>query len=216
MKQILFTLCFALTTHFSMSQSKLINYFNKLSKENKHGYVITKKGENYTADAGTGACVVTVDNTNGFLEFKDTGTGGGTFVFQMAIFKNSKKQEILSVNVFAYEDMEQGMIEGGNIRFFSVGKQLIDVTKDILPDMTTVEDKAYNGQTDAIMEQYKEGLYEYFELPRVGTTVTFHFGSNSLNQACANNDEQACNIKKSLQVVDLFWHKDTGYLNLMK
>lgn len=215
MKFLFILSCFIISQR-CFGQSKLVNYFNQLSSEYKHGYVITKKGESYFADAGTGPCKVLVDNKNGFLEIKDAGTGGGTFVFQLAIFKNAKKQEILAVNVFAYEDMEQGMIEGGNIRFFSVGKQLIDVTKDILPDMTTVEDKAYNGQTDAIMKQYKEGLYEYFELPRVGTTVTFHFGSNSLNQACANNDEQACNIKKSLQVVNLFWHKDTGYLNLIK
>jgi hypothetical protein len=216
MKQLLVTLCFALTGHFGISQSKLINYFNKLPKEHKHDFVISKKGETYTAEAGTGPCKVLVDDKNGFLEIKDSGTGGGILVYQLAIFKNAKKQDVLAVNYYAYEDLEHGMIEGGNIHFFSVGKQLVDITKDILPDMTTVEDKAYNGQSNAIMNLYKEGFYEYFELPRVGTTLKFYFGSNSLNQACENKDEQACNIKKSLQVVELFWHRDTGYLSLMK
>ncbi|AEA42976.1 hypothetical protein [Fluviicola taffensis] len=216
MKELLFTFCLALTTCFASGQSKLIDSFNKLPKANRHGYVITKKGESYTADAGTGPCAVLVDNANGFLEFKDTGTGGGTFVFQLALFKNSKKETFIAVNYFAYEDPEQGMIDGGNIHFFQGSKKLVEVTKEVLPDMTTVEDKAYNGNATTIFENYKEGVYEYFELPRNGTTVKFHFGTNSLNYACSNTDENACKIKRSLLVVELYWHKEVGYLSLTK
>lgn len=215
MKIAIIAICLTLTT-FSFAQSKLVNYFNLLPKEHQHGYTISKKGKTYVADAGTGAVQVVVDDANGFLEIKDSGTGGGTFVFQLAIFKNAKKEDLIGVNYFSYEDLNQGMITGGNLFFFGGEKKLSDVTKDVLPDMTTAEDKAYNGHSDVIFETYKEGVYEYFELPRNGTTVQFHFGSNSLNQACANNDEQACSIQKSLVIVDLYWHKDPGYLNLTK
>ncbi|MGV3610487.1 MAG: hypothetical protein ACO1N0_06035 [Fluviicola sp.] len=216
MKNTLFTLCFIFLTCFTFAQSKLINYFKKLPKEHQHGYFITKKGESYIADAGTGPCTVLVDNANGFLEIKDSGTGGGTFVLQLALFKNSKKEELLAVNYFSYEDLNQGMIENGNLQFFKGSKKLVEVTKEVLPDMTTVEDKAYNGNAPTIFENYKEGVYEYFELPRNGTTVKFHFGTNSLNQACSNHDQKACNIKRSLLVVELYWHKEVGYLSLTK
>lgn len=216
MKKTIFTLCLIFLTCLTFAQSKLINYFNKLPKEYQYGYVITKMGESYTADAGTGSCPVLVDNANGFLEIRDSGTGGGTFVFQLALFTNSRKEAFIAVNYFGYEDLDQGMVDGGNIHFFFCGKKLSEMTKDILPDMTTVEDKAYNGNATTIFESYKEGVYEYFELPRNGTTVKFHFGTNSLNHSCEDNDEKACQIKNSLQVVELYWHKETGYLSLTK
>jgi hypothetical protein len=214
MKTVFYFFGFLLLNLSCFGQSKLINYFNQLSSEYKHGYVITKKGETYFADAGTGPCKVLVDNKNGFLEIKDQGTGGGTFVMQIAIFKNAKKEDVIAVNNYAFEDLKQGMVSDGNLVFFKAGKQLVDVTKEVLPDMTTAEDQAYNGQADAIMKDYKDGMFEYFELPRSGTTIRFHLGTNALNQACASEDQQACIIQQQLQVVNLYWHKDVGYLSL--
>lgn len=213
MKFLFIISCFIISQR-CLGQSKLVNYFNQLSSEYKHGYVISKKGETYFADAGTGPCKVLVDNKNGFLEIKDPGTGGGTFVMQLAIFKNAKKEDVIAVNHYAFEDLKQGMVSDGKLVFFKAGKQLVDVTKEVLPDMTTVEDQAYNGQSDAILQGYKEGIFEYFELPRSGTTICFHLGTNALNQACASEDQQACTIQQQLQVVNLYWHKDVGYLSL--
>jgi hypothetical protein len=50
MKKILFlTLLFS--CQLSFGQSKLIKYFNLLTKEQKQGYVVMKKGKTYTANS---------------------------------------------------------------------------------------------------------------------------------------------------------------------
>jgi hypothetical protein len=158
-----------------------------------------------------------VDDANGFMEITDSGTGGGTAVFQLAIFKNSKNEDFIGVSSYSYEEnKEDGLITDGNLTFYFCGKKLSDMTKDVLPDMTIVEDKAYNGNSNTIMESYKEGIYEYFDLPQKGTTITFHFGTKQLNLACRENDEKACEIKKSIQVVELYWKRDVGYFSINK
>jgi hypothetical protein len=198
------------------AQSKLIGYFNKLPKEHKHEFKITKKGNNYTANAGTGDVRVLLDEANGFMQIKDNGTGGGTFVYEIAIFKTKKGKDIVAVNQYAYEDA--GVHSGGNIVFF-YASSMIDVTKEILPDLTVVQDETCKTANAADLETYSNMPYIYFALPQKGTVVKFNYSTNALDAACREGDKKALALKKQIKPALLYWHKDDGevvYLSLTK
>lgn len=217
MKQIITILSVMLSCHLSYSQSKLIKYFNMLPTAKKQGYVISKIGSTYFADAGTGECKVLVDDTNGFLEIVDSGTGGGTLVYQLAIFKKKKNEDFVAVSYYSYEDkLGDGMISSGDFNFYFCGKTLSDKTNDVLPEMIILQDGAYYDVASEISESYSEGEYEYFEIPHHGTTLKFHFGTNQLNMACKENDSKACEIKQSIKIVDVFWDKETSTFTTLK
>jgi hypothetical protein len=216
MKKIKIILLLLVCFNAIHAQSKLIGYFNKLSKAHKHNFVITKKGNSYTANAGTEDVKVLLDDVNGFLQIKDNGTGGGTFVYELAIFKTQKGKDILAVNYYAYE--EGGVHSGGNIAFFNTIKML-DVTKEILPDLTLVQDETYKNINAADLETYSSMPYIYFELPQKGTVVKFNYSTNTLDAAYRDGDKKAIEIKNNIKPALLYWHKDNGevvYLSLTK
>jgi hypothetical protein len=216
MKKILIAF-FIFTSFYSLkAQSKLIGYFNKLPKAHKHEFVITKNTNTYTANAGTGAVKVLLDEANGFMQIKDNGTGGGTLVYEMAIFKTQKGKDIVAVNHYAYE--EGGMHSGGNIVFFNASN-MKDITKEVLPDLTVVQDETYKTVNASDLETYSNSPYIYFELPKKGTVVTFNYSTNTLDAACRDGDKKAIAIKNNIKPALLFWHKDNSevvYLKLNK
>jgi hypothetical protein len=216
MKKIL--IAFLIFTSFNSlkAQSKLIGYFNKLPKAHKHEFVITKNANTYTANAGTGAVNVLLDEANGFMQIKDNGTGGGTMVYEMAIFKTQKGKDIVAVNQYVYEDA--GVHSGGNIVFFNASS-MKDITKEILPDLTVVQDETYKTVNASDLEKYSNSPYIYFELPKKGTVVKFNYSTNTLDAASREGDEKAQSLKNQIKPALLYWHKDNGevvYLSLNK
>jgi hypothetical protein len=216
MQKSISTLLLIMSCTLLNAQSKLIGYFNKLPNEHKHDFKITKKGNKYIADAGTGAVKVILDEANGFMQIKDNGTGGGTFVYELAIFKTQKGKDIVAVNQYAYED--EGVHSGGNIAFFTANN-MKDITKEILPDLTVVQDETGKTANASDLETYSNKPYNYFELPKMGTVVKFNYSTNALDAACRDGDEKALALKKQIKPVLLYWHKDNGevvYLSLTK
>jgi hypothetical protein len=216
MKKIVIALLLLISFIALHAQSKLVGYFNKLPKAHKHNFKITKKGNSYTANVGTEDVKVLLDEANGFMQIKDNGTGGGTMVYEMAIFKTQKAKDIVVVNQYAYEDA--GVHSGGNIVFFTVSN-MKDVTKEILPDLTVVQDETCKAVNSADLETYSNMPYTYFELPKKGTVVKFNYSTNSLDAACREGDKKALVVKKQIKPVLLYWHKDNSevvYLELTK
>jgi hypothetical protein len=198
------------------AQPKTIKYFNQLPKEHKHEFKITKKGNNYTADAGTGAVKVILDDVNGYMRIKDGGTGGGIMIYEMAIFKTQKGKDIVIVNYYVYE--EAGVHSGGNITFFNA-KNMTNITKELLPDMTVVQDETYKTANAGDVETYNSMPYNYFELPKKGTVIKFYYGTNTLDAACKDGDKKAIALKNNIKPALLYWHKNNGdvvYLSLTK
>lgn len=213
MKKIVIVFLLVVWVNVVHAQSKLIGYFKKLPKVHKHEFTITKKANGYTADAGTGAIKVLLDDANGFMQIKDNGTGGGTMVFEMAIFKTQKGKDIVAVNQYTYE--EAGVHSGGNIVFFSASN-MKDITKEILPDLTVVQDETYKTVNAAELETYSNTPYIYFELPQKGTIVKFNYGTNALDAACREGDKKAIALKNNIKPALLYWHKDNGEVVYLK
>ena len=108
------------------------------------------------------------------------------------------------------------MIDDGNYDFYFCGKTLTVMTEKVLPEMTIIQDASYFDVSGEIFPKYSEGVYEYFDLPQHGTTITFHFSTKQLVQACSSNDEKACEIISKIKVVELYWKRDTGYFSITK
>jgi hypothetical protein len=216
MKKILIVFFILASFNTIQAQSKLIGYFNKLPKALKHEFTITKTANSYTADAGTGVVKVLLDQANGFMQIKDNGTGGGTVVYELAIFKTQKGKDIIAVNHYSSE--ESGVHSGGDIAFFNVSN-MKDITKEILPDLTVMQDETCKAVNSADLETYSNMPYTYFELPKKGTVVKFNYSTNSLDAACREGDKKALVVKKQIKPALLYWHKDNSevvYLELTK
>jgi hypothetical protein len=195
----------------TMAQAKIVKYFQKLSKENKHHYGIAYASGKYKVQADT-ECSIIVDEKNGYLQIFDNGTGGGNFVLELAIFKTETNKEILAVNTYAYSGDGR---ESGSISFFDVADKMADITMSVWPDMGYVEDLLHNGVTKADIEAYADTEYTYSVLPRAGITITMHLGYKRLDFACNDEkDKKACALQKKITPSKLVWNRKTASFNL--
>lgn len=195
----------------SIAQAKIVKYFQKLPKELKHGYNITYKAGKYKVEADT-ECSIIVDDKNGYLQIFDSGTGGGNFVLELAIFKTDSNKEILAQSTYAYSGDGR---ESGNISFFDVENKMADISMSVWPDIGYIEDLLHNGVTKSDIEPYKNYEYTYCTLPRVGTTITMHVGFKNLDYACQfENDKKACALQKRITPSTLVWDRKTASFNL--
>lgn len=211
MKKIILLLAVIVSTSTAFAQAKIVRYFQKLSKENKHGYTIAYKAGKYKVEADT-ECSIIVDEKNGYLKIEDAGTGGGTFVLELAIFKTATNKEILAVNSYAYSGDGR---ESGNISFFDVANKMTDMTMSVWPDIGYIEDLLHNGVTKEDIEPYKNMEYTYCTLPRLGTTITMYLGYKNLDYACQfENDKKACALQKRITPSTLVWNKTTTFFDL--
>jgi hypothetical protein len=211
LKKTILTSCFIAFSITVMAQAKIVKYFQKLKKENKHGYSITYTAGKYKVEADT-KCSIKVDEKNGYLQIFDSGTGGGNFVFEMAIFKTETNKEILAVNTYAYSGDGR---ESGSIAFFDVANKMADITMSVWPDIGYIEDLLHNGVTKDDIKLYADTEYGYSELPKVGTTIIFHLGFKKLDYLCEiDKDKKACELQKKITPSKLVWNKKTVTFDL--
>jgi hypothetical protein len=207
MKKILFALLLSITTSNIFAQSKLIKYFNQLPKEMQMDYKIVKKGNAYAVESDERYSQIIIDDANGFLEFDDSGTGGGSIKFQLAIFKKASGKEIVAVNYYSYGDVR----ENGTLKLYDASNGMQDVTAELISDITVFEYEATKDIGTELSEWLGDrGGYTYFELPRKGTTIMMHYGTPMLDAACDNDDKKACAFKKRFHVVPMYWRKEAG------
>jgi hypothetical protein len=211
MKKIILSALVVIMATATMAQAKIVKYFQKLSKENKHGYSIIYKAGKYKVEADT-ECSIIVDEKNGYLQIFDSGTGGGNFVLELAIFKTDASKEILALNTYAYSGDGR---ESGNISFFDVANKMTDMTMSVWPDIGYIEDLLHNGVTKGDIAAYADTEYTYCVLPRVGTTITMYVGFKRLDFACNDEKEaKACELQKKITPSKLVWDKKTAFFNL--
>lgn len=205
MKKLILSAAVALIASSALAQAKIVKYFQKLSKEDQHGYTIKHKAGVYTVEADT-ECSITVDEKNGYLKIFDSGTGGGNFELELAIFKTVDNKDILAVNTYSYD---ADVRESGNIKFLDVAKNMADITMSVWPDMGKIEDLLPTGVTKEDIGAYTETAYTYSVLPKVGTTIKFYLGFKQLDQLCNEKDESAIALRKKLTPSKLVWNKKT-------
>ncbi|MFC4262792.1 hypothetical protein ACFOWM_07890 [Ferruginibacter yonginensis] len=196
-----------ITTAFA--QPLLIKYFHKLPTSDRQGFSIVKKGSTYSAYSSTGTCRLQLMETNGYLEIVDSGTGGGTLHYQLALFKNNKGYTI-AVNYYTQGDVN----ENGTIHFYD-GNNMNNITSKVVPSITALVQKTQANITANEMAEFTgDKPYYYFTLPIKGTTVIFNYGTNLLDIECNTGNQKACTIKKQLQPALLNWHYNTSTLTL--
>jgi hypothetical protein len=208
-KTFLFLLVVTISTSL-MAQSKIVKYFNKIPTEQKHGYTITFKDGKYNVISDTESSII-VDDKNGYLRIEDAGTGGGTFVLELAIFKTAKGEDILAVNNYSFSGDGR---DAGTISFFDAKNNMTDVSMSVWPDMGYIEDLLHNGVTKKDIEPYADSEYGYSVLPRVGTTINYYIGFKKLDRLCMENNKKACALQKKLTGSKLIWNKTTASFNL--
>jgi hypothetical protein len=210
MKKISLVAFVILLTITAMAQAKIVKYFDKLPTENKHGYGILFKSGKYTAQSETQSSII-VDDKNGYLKIEDAGTGGGTFVLELAIFKTAKNDDILAVNNYSYSGDGR---DAGTISFFDTKNNMTDVTMNVWPDIGYIEDLLHNGVTKKDIEPYADSEYGYSVLPRVGTTINYYIRFKKLDRLCIENNKTACALQKKLTCSKLVWNKTTATFDL--
>jgi hypothetical protein len=211
MKKIFFLAGIVCLSLAALAQAKIVKYFDKLPTENKHGYAITYKVGKYKVEADN-YCAIVVDDKNGYLQITDDGTGGGTFVLELAIFKTAKGEDILAVNNYSYSGDGR---EEGAIKFFDVANKMAAMTMSVWPDIGYIEDLLHNGVNKADIAPFEKSEYIYCTLPRVGTTITMHLGYKTLDYACdQDKDKNACALKQKITPSKLVWNKKTSFFDL--
>ncbi|MBP6430314.1 MAG: hypothetical protein KA319_00930 [Ferruginibacter sp.] len=204
MKKLFLLACIACASTVAIAQAKIVKYFNKLSAEHKHGYGITFKNGKYKVEADTESSII-VDDKNGYLIIEDAGTGGGTFVLELAIFKTAKGDDILAVNNYSYSGDGK---DAGTVSFFDAKNNMADISMSVWPDMGYIEDLLHNGVTKSDIEPYADTEYGYCVLPRVGTTINYYIGFKKLDRECMENNKKACELQKKLTASKLVWNKE--------
>jgi hypothetical protein len=210
MKKIILSTCIVCLSIAAFSQAKIVKYFDKLPTENKHGYAIKFKDGKYKVESETQSSII-VDDKNGYLKIEDAGTGGGTFVLELAIFKTASGEDILAVNYYSYSGDGK---DGGAVTFFETYDNMANVTMDVWPDMGYIEDLLHNGVTKKDIAPYANTEYGYSVLPRVGTTITYYVGFKKLDLACSSNNKKACELQKKLTGNKLVWNKEKRFFEL--
>jgi hypothetical protein len=211
MKKIILSTCIACFSLAASAQTKIVKYFDKIPDENKHGYAITFKDGKYKVVSETQSSII-VDEKNGYLKIEDSGTGGGTFVLELAIFKTAQGVDILAVNNYSFSGDGR---EEGEIKFLDVANKMTAITMSVWPDIGYIEDLLHNGVTKADITPYEKSEYIYCTLPRVGTTITMHLGYKTLDYACyQDKDKKACALKQKITPSKLVWNKKTSFFDL--
>jgi hypothetical protein len=210
MKKIILSICCVCIYAATIAQAKIVKYFDKIPTENKHGYAITFKAGKYTVQSDTESSII-VDDKNGYLRIEDAGTGGGTFVLELAIFKTAKGDDVLAVNNYSFSGDGR---DAGTISFFDAKNNMTDMTMSVWPDIGYIEDLLHNGVTKKDIEPYADSEYGYSVLPRVGTTITTYIGFKKLDRLCIENNKTACALQKKLTGSKLVWNKTTASFNL--
>jgi hypothetical protein len=210
MKKIILSICCVCIYAATIAQAKIVKYFNKIPTENKHGYAITFKAGKYNVVSDTESSII-VDDKNGYLRIEDAGTGGGTFVLELAIFKTAKGDDVLAVNNYSFSGDGR---DAGTISFFDAKNNMADMTMSVWPDIGYIEDLLHNGVTKKDIEPYTDSEYDYSVLPRVGTTINYYIGFRKLDRLCIENNKTACALQKKLTGSKLVWNKTTASFNL--
>ena len=155
---------------------------------------------------------VTVDIQNGFIEFVDEGTGGGTGTLQAALFLKENKSSLFGIN----ESSSDGVTAEGKLVFIARdGGHFKDVTAEVLPKLR-VEDFIDARCMALLQKSYRDSVGPkeiLFKLPRQGTTIQARVPlfSHFFVEGTPEKDAQSC---MSAGARELPWDAKAGKFSL--
>jgi hypothetical protein len=176
---------------------------------------IHKKGKHYeTIGSVEQKIPVKVDTQNGFLEWFDTGTGGGTIHVQIAKFK---KEDGGGVVVYK-KSFSDGAATELYLQTFVIQKDtLIEVT-NLLPTIYTgtfIEPNRV-GVPKEVEELALRQLNFNVQLPQKGMVITGRLMPESLRSFCKTSKMAGCPYLKNLRYtkITLVFNRKTGKFSI--
>lgn len=159
---------------------------------------------------------ITVDFKNGYIEFKDDGTGGGSINIQVVLFRTLDKKELVGVITERFD----GYIFTSTYHFWkSTDSGWKDVTKEVLPTAFNYADFIKNKSKNISPDFYKNIKYR-ISLPQHGTTAKLYWYFSEQKDCSDNNDNQSyCDSLKKMKensytYLKLTWDKTNTRFNL--
>jgi hypothetical protein len=172
---------------------------------------IHKKGNQYeTLGSIDQKIPVKVDLKNGFLEWFDTGTGGGTIHVQLAKFK---KEDGNGVVVYK-KSFSDGAATELYLQTFLIQKDTLIEATHLLPTIYTgifVEPNRV-GVSKEVEDAALRQLNFNVQLPQKGTVITGKLMPESLRSFCKTQKFEGCPFLKNLRYtkITLVFDRKTG------
>ena len=113
---------------------------------------------------------VTADVKNGYIQIIDEGTGGGTLVTEIVLFKTADKKDVIAVNTYFADGMLQ-MSSFPPVFYFYKDSSFISL-KNIFPK---TDPKQFFIKPQ---DSEKELIGSYYILPRYGTNIKYCLDSS--------------------------------------
>ncbi|WP_245532609.1 hypothetical protein [Bernardetia litoralis] len=159
---------------------------------------------------------ITVDFKNGYIEFTDDGTGGGSIGIQVVLFRTIDKKELVGVITERFD----GYFFESTYHFWkSTDSGWKDVTDEVLPTTFNYADFIKNKSENVNPDFYKNVKYRIL-LPQHGTTAKLHWYFKEQKDCSDNNDNQSyCDSlkkmkKNSYNYLELIWDKANTRFNV--
>jgi len=219
--------CLALSavgTTDAQGKRTVVDYYN-LTKGENEPKIVQSKGSWHVESADEQITLTVADIPNGYLEFVDTGTGGGSTTVSAALFLAGNGEPMLAV-------LEAGSTTGTCpdptyvLKIFHMEMDRMDQIRKVLPELPLglFLKKGYDPKKSAPNVLPDQSYRIGYRLPRKGTTLEVFLETSNIACGMAmldgampkkereEREEFLRNVRK--EPVKLKWNKGTGRFDL--
>lgn len=219
---MLFFLHALFITADAQPKKTILNYYNSIPENllNNNRYELQLINNKWIVGYGTPLeFEAIVDIKNGYINITDNGTGGGTAIQEMALYRTASGRDIIGVNLTNFDGVGYECI----IKFYRTDGQWLDVTGDVLPkiDLFLFMDGSYKVHERQVnwFKDFTKGIVLLYQLPRTGTTMNVEVNMDRFIMENRKNDNNlksgAYEIIKSIKYrgIKLIWDKKNNKFN---
>lgn len=177
--------------HARETRLHVVDYYNQIPSKyfGDQKYVLRQIGSTWETDSIAEYTInPVVDLKNGFVSINDPGTGGGSIIYEVALFLTRSRQPILGVSMRNFD----GVFAETHIQFLvQDGKSWVDGTSKIIPNIHPglfLKPDFYNQNKEKI-----DSLSVFkivYKLPRYGTKVKLSLDQSALNFQKQNQNQE--------------------------
>ena len=176
----------------SKEQLNVVDYYQGLYKQGIISYPLVEKNAGWVSKNDLDDEIrPIVDLRYGYIKIVDEGTGGGTIIQEVVLFRKKDKSPLMAVSLGEFD----GIGESGRISFWELeGTYWQEITAKVFPSFK-LEDFVQAEQRSTITEEDKEAVSIdlVFELPRKGTDIVVRPSLERWKVACKQQQEEtAC------------------------
>lgn len=160
---------------------------------------------------------VTLEVQDGFVQFWDEGTGGGSVLIEVALFRTSSGDDLIAYHEGGFD----GSRHNSKLRFFTFeGDEPKEVTSKVFPSLETVRKSLLTGTWKALSEEEQVTYVSpVFALNQAGTTIDVRIDWVHLKALCSGAIEEPetpaeikalCERTEELRqlIVEFAWDKE--------